>query len=126
MITPRKIVRIIDRLNVGGPAIHAVLAARGLDNDAWRTVLVTGEIEPREADMSYLLDELDVDRVLIPSLGRELRPLRDLATAFALWRVIRQERPDREERGRPQPGASFLRSRSTRAQRRLLSQRLPL
>src|SRR5260370_409947 len=94
MTRPKKIVRIIDRLNVGGPAIHAVLTTRGLDNDAWRTVLVTGEIEPGEADMSYLLDELDVDRVLIPSLGRELRPLRDLSTAYALWRVIRRERPD--------------------------------
>jgi glycosyltransferase involved in cell wall biosynthesis len=91
---PRKIVRIIDRLNVGGPAIHAVLTARGLDNDAWRTVLVTGDIEPGEADMSYLLDELHVERVLIPSLGRELRPLRDLVTAYRLWRVILQERPD--------------------------------
>jgi glycosyltransferase involved in cell wall biosynthesis len=94
MTRPRKIVRIIDRLNVGGPAIHAVLTARGLDDGDWRTVLVTGEIEAGEADMSYLLDELDVDRVLIPSLGRELRPLRDLSTAWALWRVLRKERPD--------------------------------
>jgi glycosyltransferase involved in cell wall biosynthesis len=91
---PRKIVRIIDRLNVGGPAIHAVLTARGLADERWQTVLVTGEIEPGEADMSYLLDELGVERVLIPSLGRELRPLRDLVTAYRLWRVVRREQPD--------------------------------
>jgi glycosyltransferase involved in cell wall biosynthesis len=90
----RTIVRVIDRLNVGGPAIHAVLTARGLDAHGWRTVLVTGEIEPGEADMSYLLDELGVERVLIPSLGRELRPLRDLVTAWKLWRVLARERPD--------------------------------
>jgi glycosyltransferase involved in cell wall biosynthesis len=98
MTTPprraRKILRIIDRLNVGGPAIHAVLTARGLDDERWQTVLVTGEIEPGEADMSYLLAELGVERVLIPSLGRELRPLRDLVTAYRLWRVVRRERPD--------------------------------
>ena len=90
----RKVLRVIDRLNVGGPAIHAVLTTRGLDDARWQTVLVTGEIEPGEADMSYLLAEHDVDRVMIPSLGRELRPLRDLVTAWRLWRVMRRERPD--------------------------------
>lgn len=94
MTRPRTIVRVIDRLNVGGPAIHAVLTTRGLDGGHWRTVLVTGEVEPSEADMSYLLAEHGIERVLIPSLGRELRPLRDLATAWQLWRIIRRERPD--------------------------------
>jgi len=89
-----KVVRIIDRLNVGGPAIHAALLTRGLAERGIESVLVTGEIEPGEADMSYLLDEYGVERVLIPSLGRELRPLRDLATAWQLWRVLRRERPD--------------------------------
>lgn len=89
-----KILRIIDRLNVGGPAIHAVLTTRGLNNGVHQTVLVTGEIEPGEADMSYLLDEHGVERILIPSLGRELRPLRDLVTAYRLWRVMRRVRPD--------------------------------
>jgi glycosyltransferase involved in cell wall biosynthesis len=90
----KTIVRIIDRLNVGGPAIHAVLTARGLDDAQWRTVLVTGEIEPGEADMSYLLDEHRVARVMIPTLGRELRPLHDLWTAWQLLRVIVREKPD--------------------------------
>jgi glycosyltransferase involved in cell wall biosynthesis len=89
-----KILRIIDRLNVGGPAIHAALTTRGLNDADHQTVLVTGEIEPGEADMSYLLEQYGIKRILIPSLGRELRPLRDLVTAWKLWRVIRRERPD--------------------------------
>jgi glycosyltransferase involved in cell wall biosynthesis len=88
------VVRVIDRLNVGGPAIHAVLATKGLDPARFRTVLVIGQIEPGEADMSYLLDEHGIrDVVLIPSLGRELRPIRDLWTAWQLYRVMRRESP---------------------------------
>lgn len=89
-----KVMRVIDRLNVGGPAVHAVLTTRGLQHDPFRTVLVTGSIEHGEADMSYLLAEYGVDRQLIPSLGRELRPLRDLSTAWQLYRLMRRERPD--------------------------------
>ena len=89
-----KVMRVIDRLNVGGPAIHAVLTTRGLAREQFRTVLVTGSIEPGEADMSYLLVHYGVERELIPSLGRELRPLRDLSTAWQLYRLMRRERPD--------------------------------
>ena len=88
------VVRIIDRLNVGGPAIHAVLTAGGLDPERFRTVLVIGSVEPGEADMSYLLESQGIECVVIPSLGRELRPLRDIHTAWQLFKVIRRERPD--------------------------------
>lgn len=88
------VLRIIDRLNVGGPAIHAVLTAKGLDQAKFRTVLVVGSVEPGEADMSYLLESSGIECVVIPSLGRELRPLRDVRTAWRLMRVMRRERPD--------------------------------
>jgi glycosyltransferase involved in cell wall biosynthesis len=88
------VVRIIDRLNVGGPAIHAVLTTKGLDPQRFRTVLVTGSIEPDEGDMSYLLAEHGVDDVVsIPSLGREIRPLRDLRAAWQIYRLLQRERP---------------------------------
>jgi glycosyltransferase involved in cell wall biosynthesis len=44
--------------------------------------------------MGYLLAQHDVTSALIPSLGRELRPLRDLSTAWKLYRLMRRERPD--------------------------------
>ena len=63
----RRSLRIIDRLNVGGPAIHAVLTTRGLDRDALpHACWSPATIEPGEADMSYLLDEHGVERVAHP------------------------------------------------------------
>jgi glycosyltransferase involved in cell wall biosynthesis len=89
------VLRIIDRLNVGGPAIHAVLATKGLDPARFRTILVVGSIEPEEGDMSYLLDEYGIDQVVsIGPLGRELRPLRDLQAAWQLLQLMHRERPD--------------------------------
>jgi glycosyltransferase involved in cell wall biosynthesis len=88
------VLRIMDRLNIGGPAIHAVLTAKGLDPSVFRTVLVVGTVEPGEGDMGYLLEQHGVrDVVTIPTLGRELRPLRDLKTLWQLVQVIRRERP---------------------------------
>lgn len=88
------IVRVIDRLNVGGPALHAVLTTRGLDATRFKTVLVIGSIEPGEADMAYLLNESGIEYVTLPALGRELRPLRDMLTLWRLYRLFRRQRPD--------------------------------
>jgi glycosyltransferase involved in cell wall biosynthesis len=92
------VLQIMDRLNVGGAALHAVLVSRGLDRTKYRTVLVVGSVEANEGDMGYLLEERGPDGgvekvVSIPSLGRELRPLRDLETTWRLLQVMRLERP---------------------------------
>ena len=94
MVAPITVLRIIDRLNVGGPALHAAVTAKGLDSTRFRTVLVIGSVEPGEADMGDLLRDAHCEIVTIPSLGRELRPTRDLTTARALYDVVRRVKPD--------------------------------
>src|SRR5262245_24796175 len=43
-----RVLRAITRLNIGGPAIHAILLTRGLQNEQFSSVLVTGLEGPRE------------------------------------------------------------------------------
>lgn len=91
---PIKILRIIARLNVGGPAIHAVLLTQGLSDATMRSVLVTGRVAPGEADMQYFADNHGVTPVVLPRLGREISWWNDLVTLWQLFRIMRRERPD--------------------------------
>ena len=84
--------RIIARLNIGGPAVHVALLTAGL-NAGFESTLVTGVLGASEGDMSYLARELGVEPVFISSMGREISPLDDLKTLLALVRLMRRERP---------------------------------
>ncbi len=52
-----KILRIITRLNIVGPAQHAVFLSEGLNNGFLRSKLVFGTVDLSEGDMSYLVQE---------------------------------------------------------------------
>lgn len=90
---PIRVMRVIARLNVGGPAIHVSLLAAGLRDTQFQTTLVTGVLGPDEADMSYLAAERGVEPVIIPTLQREIAPLDDLKTLVRLVRLMRREKP---------------------------------
>ena len=90
----RKIIRVIARLNVGGPAIHVILLAAGLNPEKYETLLVSGVEAPQEGNMLKLAEEKGVQPCIIPDLGRELHPLRDLKTIWQLYRLFRKEQPD--------------------------------
>jgi len=87
-----RVLRIIDRLNVGGPALQATVLIEGLDPERFEQRLLAGTIEAGEADHQTLrAPELPVER--IRGLGRSLHPGHD---AQALWRIseiIRRFRP---------------------------------
>jgi len=87
-----RIVRVITRLNIGGPAIHAILLTRELLPLGYESILAAGDCEDGEGDMSYLLDAADPVR-RIPDLSRSLSPLRNFRALWGLWRLIRKERP---------------------------------
>ena len=77
--------------------MHFALTGRHLDPSRYRTVLIHGSVEQNEADMTYLADEAEragIERVIIPELGRELRPSKDALTLYRLTRELRRIRPD--------------------------------
>ena len=87
-----KIVRIVTRLNIGGPAIHTILLSRGMTSAGYQTVLVAGACEPDDGDMSYLVQQHDCIR-WVPEMSRSVNPWRNLRALYHLVRLIRSERP---------------------------------
>lgn len=86
------VLRVIARLNVGGPAIHATLLTDRLNPARFATTLVAGSEEAGEAN--YLeLHGRSMPVLILPDLGREIRPLSDVRTVWRLMQIIRRERP---------------------------------
>jgi glycosyltransferase involved in cell wall biosynthesis len=88
-----RVLRAITRLNIGGPAIHAILLTRGLQNERFSSVLVTGLEGPHEGSMRALATKHGVEPRVLRELGREVSPLNDLRATLAMYRLIRRGRP---------------------------------
>ena len=88
-----KIIRIIARLNVGGPAKHVVWLTSGLQDAGFDTLLVTGTVPEGEEDMSYFADEAGVRPLYFAEMSREIS-LKDAITVWKLFRLFLRERPD--------------------------------
>jgi len=87
--------RVITRLNIGGPAIHAILLTRDLnDGVRFTSTLVTGTPGEREGDMADLALRNGVTPITMAALGREISPLDDLAALARMVKLVRQIRPD--------------------------------
>ncbi len=88
-----KVLRIIARLNVGGPARHVVWLTRGLKDMGCDTLLVAGVVPPGEEDMSYFAEAAGVEPFIIREMSREVS-LKDSLTTWRLFRLMLRERPD--------------------------------
>ena len=99
MISPKfsaekiRVLRIIARLNIGGPAIHTILLSRRMEDLGYETLLAAGQVGPEEGDMSYLAEAEGVKPVIIPNLGSRLQPLDDLRVFVRILRLMFDLRP---------------------------------
>ena len=88
-----KVMQIIARMNVGGPAVIVAELMRGLDKSAFEQILVTGYCDENESDY---LDTVatDIKAVRIAGLGRSVSLIADLKAFFGLVSLIRKYKPD--------------------------------
>lgn len=92
MTEPIRILRVIARLNTGGPAIHVTLATAGLATAGYHTRLLAGDVADGESSMEWFAEEHGVRVERVDGLGREIR-LRDAGVVRALSQVLRDWRP---------------------------------
>lgn len=83
-----RVVRIIARLNIGGPAIQAITLTERLESLGYETLLIRGSEDAREGSMDHLADELGVRPLRIPRMGREL----GMGDVLAFVRIVRELR----------------------------------
>jgi glycosyltransferase involved in cell wall biosynthesis len=87
-----RVVRIIDRLNIGGPAKHVTWLTAGLDPERFETTLITGVVPRSEGDMGYFALAAGVKPLIIEEMSRELS-LSDAVVVFKILRALFRLKP---------------------------------
>jgi glycosyltransferase involved in cell wall biosynthesis len=88
-----KVLRIINRLNLGGPTYNAAYLSKFLSPE-FETLLVAGMKDDSEESSEFIVKNLDLHPVYIPEMYRELNPLRDYKSYFKIRKLIRDFKPD--------------------------------
>ena len=91
---PIRVLRLIARLNVGGPARHAVILDDGLRRRGFDTLLVFGSVGPDEASLEELALERALPTVHIPELGRRIRAWGDARAFLSILKLLWRWKPD--------------------------------
>jgi glycosyltransferase involved in cell wall biosynthesis len=88
-----RILRVIARMNMGGPAYHVSLLSGLLDRRGYDTLLVTGSVATGEASMEEVADRYGARRRLVDSLKQEHDLVADARALLTLVRIARRFRP---------------------------------
>ena len=90
---PTKVMQVIARMNVGGPAVLVADLMRNFDSQKVHAVLVTGYCDENESDYLDVVAR-DISAIRVPGLGRSVSPIKDLSAFFLLVKEIRKFKPD--------------------------------
>ena len=87
-----RVLRVIDRLNVGGPALQASVLMAGLDRTRFDQRLLTGTVAAGEGDFVGIRAP-DLPVTVVQGLGRAPRVGDDVRAFTAIVRAMREFRP---------------------------------
>lgn len=88
-----RVLRIINRFNLGGPTYNAAYLTRYMPND-YETLLVGGVKEDDEESSEYIVRNLGISPIVIPEMRRQLNAQNDLATYRKISQLINEFKPD--------------------------------
>lgn len=85
--------RVIARMNIGGPAHHVSMLSGRLDRRRFQTLLAYGSLAPGEGSFESLARAEGCRVTAVPGLSPQMRPHADMRALLALIRLIRAFRP---------------------------------
>lgn len=88
-----RVLRIINRFNLGGPTHNAAYLTRYLPRD-YETLLVGGSQEATEEGSHHILSNLGIKPTILPELQREVAPWRDRGAYTRIKQLIKEFKPD--------------------------------
>lgn len=88
-----KVVRIINRFNLGGPVYNATFLTKFL-GDEFDTTLIGGVPAKGETDAMHILRDHGVEPIVLPSIQRELNPKMDYKAYKKIKRILQEIQPD--------------------------------
>ena len=88
-----RVLRIINRFNIGGPTYNAAFLTKFLGNE-YETILVGGLPEEGEADSLFILDKYDVKPILLKEMTREPNFYSDRKAYKKIREIIQKFKPD--------------------------------
>jgi glycosyltransferase involved in cell wall biosynthesis len=99
-----RILRILNRLAVGGPVLNATYLTKYLAPE-FETLLVVGEREEHEKSAEHLTTKLGISYTTIAGMGRSVNPLSDYKAYGDLKKLIQSFKPDIVHTHAAKPGA---------------------
>ncbi len=92
---PIRVLRVIARLNMGGPAKHVgILSGRRMEARGYETLLVHGSLAPGEESLHDFAETEGAQLVYVPELAQPVKPGADARAFSQLARMIRSFEPD--------------------------------
>ena len=88
-----KVLRILNRFNVGGPVYNATYLTKYLNSDLYHTFLIGGKPENHEQSAEYILKGLDVSFKQLKFMRRAISPLFDLISLIQIIFIIYKFKP---------------------------------
>lgn len=89
----KKILRIINRFNLGGPTYNAAYLTKYLEND-YETLLIGGKHEKSEKSSMHILDNLGLKPIIIEEMQRSIHPIMDRIALKKIKDIIIEFKPD--------------------------------
>ncbi|HET7819807.1 MAG TPA: glycosyltransferase, partial [Bacteroidia bacterium] len=88
-----KVLRIINRFNLGGPTYNAAYLTKYLGN-GFETLLIGGAKDETEGSSEFILKNLGLDYKVIPEMRRSINPLLDYQAYNKIKDIIKEFKPD--------------------------------
>jgi len=88
-----KVLRIINRFNLGGPTFNAALLTKYMAPE-FETLLIGGKEESSEESSQYILDNLNINAQLVDELQRDIGFANDRQAYKEIKKIIKEYQPD--------------------------------